>query len=353
MSSLKAADYRDILSFLSGVGRVPDAKAFRETALIGLSRLIPSDQIGYNEVDFRSGAAIVVDFPEPFVWEGVEEMLAQYAHEHPVIMHYKTTGDLRALMVSDFLSRKEFHRTAIYNEIYSKLGAQDQIAIGLPGPPWMSIGIAFNRTKNFTERDREILDAVRPHLMHSYQNAIDRSWLMNAIDLVTATYPRGIVLLDFDGSVAMMTNKARLALTDFFGEAGSRLPGELEAWLTRRRSLRPADLESDPMFRKKVGDRTFRVRYLPSGFLDKPEMLTIDVHPREIDMGSLRRLGLTNRQIEVLQAVSRGLSNRQIADEMDVTPATVKKHLEEIYDRLGVSSRAEAVAVAFDAHWDL
>lgn len=353
MASLRTADYRSILTFLDQTGRAPTLDAFRTEALTGLAELIPSEQVGYNEVDFRAGTAVVIDIPEPFVWGETEALLAEYAHEHPVISHYKNTGDLRALMISDFLSRREFHGLSIYNEVYARLGAEDQIAIGLPGPPWMIIGIAFNRSRNFIERDREILDLVAPHLMHQYRNAMERARLTKAFQVTLETYPRGVIVLDLDGSVGLVTKKAQRYLKDFFGAGGTRLPEELVHWLDARRAMEPEDLDSDPTFHRRVGGKAIVVTHVPSESLDKPEMLVIDVRPREIDLSGLLRFGLTRRQIEVLHAVSRGSTNQEIADRMDVSAATVKKHLEEIYSRLGVSSRAEAVAIAFDANWDL
>jgi DNA-binding NarL/FixJ family response regulator len=54
----------------------------------------------------------------------------------------------------------------------------------------------------------------------------------------------------------------------------------------------------------------------------------------------------TERQIEVLQCASNGLSNKAIARELGVTERTVKDHLTVVYVRLGASNRAEAVARA-------
>jgi DNA-binding CsgD family transcriptional regulator len=54
--------------------------------------------------------------------------------------------------------------------------------------------------------------------------------------------------------------------------------------------------------------------------------------------------GLTRRESEVLTWVARGLTNREIADALVVSPGTVRKHLENSFEKLGVHSRAEAVA---------
>jgi DNA-binding CsgD family transcriptional regulator len=55
---------------------------------------------------------------------------------------------------------------------------------------------------------------------------------------------------------------------------------------------------------------------------------------------------LTPRELQVLQLAARALSAVAIAEEMQVSPATVKRHFEDAYARLGVSDRAAAVAVA-------
>jgi two-component system nitrate/nitrite response regulator NarL len=53
---------------------------------------------------------------------------------------------------------------------------------------------------------------------------------------------------------------------------------------------------------------------------------------------------LTPREIEVLSAVGEGLGNKAIARKLDISLHTVKFHLEAIFRKLGVRSRAEAVA---------
>ena len=55
---------------------------------------------------------------------------------------------------------------------------------------------------------------------------------------------------------------------------------------------------------------------------------------------------LTPRQMQVLELVAEGLSGPQIAKELVLSPATVKTHLEKLYENLGVTDRAAAVAVA-------
>lgn len=58
---------------------------------------------------------------------------------------------------------------------------------------------------------------------------------------------------------------------------------------------------------------------------------------------------LTPREVEVLAHMARGASNKAIAEELVVTPKTVRNYVSRIYDKLGVESRARAIVLAREA----
>jgi DNA-binding response OmpR family regulator len=60
-----------------------------------------------------------------------------------------------------------------------------------------------------------------------------------------------------------------------------------------------------------------------------------------------RTAGLTTREQQVLQLLADGLSQRDIADALVISPRTAGKHIEHILEKLEVRSRAQAVAVAY------
>lgn len=60
---------------------------------------------------------------------------------------------------------------------------------------------------------------------------------------------------------------------------------------------------------------------------------------------------LTKRELEVLVLAARGMSNRKIADYLSLSQGTVKRHLANIYPKMGVGSRGEAVRKALDNEW--
>ena len=55
---------------------------------------------------------------------------------------------------------------------------------------------------------------------------------------------------------------------------------------------------------------------------------------------------LTRRETEVLRLLAEGLTNRQIAERLFISPKTAEHHTSRVYAKLGVSSRAEAAAYA-------
>jgi NarL family two-component system response regulator YdfI len=62
--------------------------------------------------------------------------------------------------------------------------------------------------------------------------------------------------------------------------------------------------------------------------------------------GSNERIDLTDRELEVLTSVARGERSKEIAIQLGISERTVKAHLASIYSKLGVDSRAAAIAVA-------
>jgi HD-GYP domain-containing protein (c-di-GMP phosphodiesterase class II)/DNA-binding CsgD family transcriptional regulator len=58
--------------------------------------------------------------------------------------------------------------------------------------------------------------------------------------------------------------------------------------------------------------------------------------------------GLTPRQVDVLRLVSRGLSNREVARRLGLSPRTVDRHVADLYERIGTSSRAAAALFAME-----
>lgn len=81
-------------------------------------------------------------------------------------------------------------------------------------------------------------------------------------------------------------------------------------------------------------------RRLIAEFAARPEVRR--AHPRELD-------SLTDREREILTLVARGLSNREIAEALFISPATAKTHVSRVMMKLQARDRAQLVVMAYEA----
>jgi len=77
--------------------------------------------------------------------------------------------------------------------------------------------------------------------------------------------------------------------------------------------------------------------------------MSIQEYPSVFQPGSLKSMGLTERETEVLTWVAEGKSNRDVGIILGIKSATVKKHLEHIFRKIGVETRTAAVAFVLRA----
>ena len=109
----------------------------------------------------------------------------------------------------------------------------------------------------------------------------------------------------------------------------------IDAYIHKTSSSEELVATIDALMREPGGENT--VVSMPRGSLERMS---------EGPMGAL-----SERETEVLVFVARGLSNYQIATEMHLAESTVKRHLANIYEKIGVGSRSEATRMALQEQW--
>lgn len=73
--------------------------------------------------------------------------------------------------------------------------------------------------------------------------------------------------------------------------------------------------------------------------------------PHGVDAAASGKPPLTPRETEILHHVAAGLQNKEIAQKLDLSPATVRNHVHNILAKLGVHSKLEAVSLSFRNGW--
>ena len=85
--------------------------------------------------------------------------------------------------------------------------------------------------------------------------------------------------------------------------------------------------------------------YFASKALAKPEIKYAEP-PNEIDEKKITDLGISSREYEVLQLISSGLSNQEIAEKLFISESTVKTHVSNLLMKLHAKRRTQAVTNA-------
>jgi len=327
VSALSSSDAERLLRFVAEAESFGGDDRFTSELLGELGRLVPADVVAYNELDrVRRRNRLSVGWPDDDD-DGDEpsDEAWELQLEHPVCLRHQQ-GFFGALKVSDFLTQRELHGTRLYDRRYRPWTIEYEMCVAIPSPLWHTKTFLFFRTgrHDFTERDRLILNVLQPHLARLWQAARTRRLLKAAlasIDHASERDRRGVILVDASQEVEFASAPARRLLREFFpGRRSGRLPRELGEWLVSGAER--------PLVRRR-GDRQLRIeRSLDSLLLEERQAEVL----------------LTVREREVLAWVARGKTNVEIARLLWLAPSTVRKHLENVYAKLGVSTRTAAVA---------
>jgi DNA-binding response OmpR family regulator/DNA-binding CsgD family transcriptional regulator len=183
----------------------------------------------------------------------------------------------------------------------------------------------------------ELLARVRVHLANaritrSSQVALDSSG-------------RAVVALTTGGEVVWTTPKAAALLADLFTEWQERreLPSGLLQTLRRLQTEGPGDTISA---RVEIAGERIELMLLGRNGADEWLFRISQTGEAEEERALSARHGLTRREAEVLLWISRGKPNREISEILGISPRTVNKHLEQVFEKMGVENRAAAAAAA-------
>jgi DNA-binding NarL/FixJ family response regulator len=188
----------------------------------------------------------------------------------------------------------------------------------------------------------EMLARIRVHLANARLTQSARA----ALDVSG----RFLLAVSRQGKIMWATPQAQKLLADNLpakAEDEFELPESMLQWLEQTQSgstgAKAQALASFPnntqlqlQYMGKLGPNEFLLRLAKDAGTETPASFRSD-------------LGLTTREGEVLSWLSKGKTNRDIAQILGLSPRTVDKHLEQIYAKLGVENRTAAAAIATNA----
>jgi DNA-binding CsgD family transcriptional regulator len=253
-ATFSARDLSAALGLLREIGDgCPTPGEFARRGVRLLPALVASEITTLSLCDLATGRRRVVSDPLHAFGRDALAAFDRHFFEHPLVRFHVATHDGGVHRISDSLSDGAFLKTPLYADYYAKVGRDHALALPLHVDARLLVSFVFNRKgRDFSDRERTLLELVRPHLGTLYRQ-----------------------------SYAL--EQAQRAL------AASGDPA-------------PLPVES----------------------------------PRDV------MAALTPREREVLGWVAAGKTNAQIAQILGAMPRTVAKHLERIYEKLGVETRTAA-----------
>jgi DNA-binding CsgD family transcriptional regulator len=313
VSNLTSAEMRTAFSVAA---TWHDARTVTELASVvtaSLHELVPCDGAGWNEVDLGGHEVRAVTSPVGYFDAGGVATLNRLIDQHPIVQYVARTGDTSATKLSDFASARQLHALEIYTDFFRPLGIEDLLAVIVRVEP-VIIGVAFTRPRrSYRERDRELLNLLRPHLAAAYEHVAARELVARTLD------GRFFVRLTAGGRIA----ETSALLEEWFG--------------TMPRTLSPG------IYSREGAD--LHVRQVDAD----PPVLLLEIRRYAVDRRRVRDLGLTAREAEIVELAARGLTDAEIAGELSLSARTIAKHLEHAYVKLGVHSRREAATLLLSA----
>lgn len=356
MATISERDYERVLSLVARLHACDDLETFSRAVVTELARLIGADQTTFNYLALTVPKVVTVADFEPPNHHEQQRTFSRYMGGHPVLQHYLRTGDGSAHLISDFQSEREYHALPLYREFYHHIGYEDQLTCMLFPPGSEMIGLALGRgRRSFTERDRRVLELLRPHIAQAYRRVEQLVLYRRALrGGVPAAAPGDLrvtaVSLDSAGRVIRFGARAQRWFRAFFPgrpRNPTGLPDAVADWLQRsrqnRRVRRDAASPARDVLVREQGGQWLRLRRFPAvaggGGILVLELEVLRAAAQRACAGVL-----TPREVEVLLEVERGRTNDEIAVALGISPLTVRTHLEHIFEKLQVHTRTAAVA---------
>jgi DNA-binding CsgD family transcriptional regulator len=254
----------------------------------------------------------------------------------------------------DMLPRRALETNMMYRRAREVGAPLEQVmAVMLQADRQGTSGLSVyrDRPRPFSERELHALEQVAPAIGQAVRNCElfrgAAAWAAT-LEAWLGSRDAAVVLVAPPAAEVARSQRAAALIERWFRPHERRpggLPGALAVALAGTPPERPP-----PAWTRHAADGTLIVSFLPlptGGPGSARWALLMEERPHAAALPASWRARLTPREQEVCAAVVRGWDNRCIAGELGCAEATVKRHLQRAFDKLGVPSRTALVACAF------
>lgn len=241
----------------------------------------------------------------------------------------------------------DIERAPIYTDLYAPLGVADELrAAFVLGTTCWGVTDLVRATEDgpFPSHEVSQVRSLAPLIARAFRGGVCR--------LDAATHgPAAMLVIDGRNQIQNMTMESRALLDELqtSGVAEPGLPSLLGAAVTRARFSRT----STNLVTRVCGisGRWLRVTAVPmEGGRGQVGVMIEPARSSDVVPILLESYGLTQREVEIVLLLARGLATKDIAAELSLSSHTVRDHVKAIFDKTHVNSRGELVARIFSEH---
>lgn len=350
---------RRVLAAAYDLHRHRDAATFPARLVRVLAQVVPCDSAVLVSVDAASGEYRLDTWPErQFEHLDRVEVARLHSAEHPFVAHCRRSRSVRAFRLGDLAPREAFLRSAVHASLYRFLGIEHQLLmlVASPDARWRAV-VLNRRATDFSEEERAALESLWSHITLAQRN-LRRSPGSRAPALPAGAPDdaSGVIVIRSSGAVTLCTEQARVWLAEYFDAVfvarGVTLPPPLMQWAKQRiedegRGKRLRVVRRDA-FVVSRGDHCLVADLIVDHGKDL-HLIRLEKVALNAPATNLEALGITPREAEVLSWVAQGKTNREVGMILGSSARTVQKHLEHIFQKIGVESRTAAILKAWQA----
>jgi DNA-binding CsgD family transcriptional regulator len=329
-----------------------NCRSFVLGAFEQLTRLVPSDLTTLSVCDLKRGTRRVFGRQQEALSAADRDAFDRHFHEHPLVRFHGTNPAGPTRRISDCVDIRAFQNSAIYAEYYSRIGIKHVMALPLRIDCDNVISIVFNRSRcDFKNAESGVLDVIRPPLAALYRNVVARQeagvYLTRVSELaMCGGWQR--MRVTAAGQILTAAAPALQLLARFFPREAigrmSQLPATIADWISYSRNWgldRPAMSHSGAFTMSRLGAK-LTAHFVPDPADETAGWLLLKSELQDVSAAALTTFPLTKREREVLAFVASGKTNLDIAMLLAISVRTVQKHLEHVFQKLGVETRTAA-----------
>ena len=330
-----------------------DAKSFPRHALETIKGLIPAHIHSWINISTEKkmlGEAVTLE-PVLTCLDAVRRVAGKIAMEHPCFAKVMSQKEGHVVLrLSELVDFKKWQEHEIYKNIHQPNNIRDQLVVACCGENY-HFTFVHSRDSVFTEKDCEMARALTVHVEQAWKNAAQFSLsphlLHNGNERYALNLPRKLESLQWPQEVVQALQRHSSAPVLTFRQP---LPEDFLIWLTNLHKTMQSDgaklQKPQPYVSANSESRLTARLILGTGVLGA--CVVIDIVANNSFADRLARRGLSPRECEVGQWMAQGKRNGDIGKIIGCETSTVRKHVQAIFEKLGVESRAAVIVMLLE-----